>query len=77
VDGADVEGADIYLSTTDNVNIPGIGGQVQGRDVIRCELATTGTSTDCAAVSLYFDGSADLDPPPPNGNSNLDAVDRP
>lgn len=69
LDGVAASGGDIYLSTYGPFTIPGLTGS--GDDVFTCNAATTGPVTDCASVSLFFDGSG-------NGLSdNVDAFDVP
>ena len=55
VNGSYADG-DIYLSTIGSFSVSGLSGT--SSDIFVCESPTTGTSTSCAAFTLFFDGSA-------------------
>jgi FtsP/CotA-like multicopper oxidase with cupredoxin domain len=69
VDGAAVEGGNLYLTTTGAFAVTGLSGADE--DVFRCQGGSRGAATTCGSFSMLFDGSA-------NGvTDDLDAIDRP
>jgi hypothetical protein len=56
VDALDVQGGNVYLSTTDNFSVSGLSGADE--DVFICASTSVGDTTSCNySPSLYFDGS--------------------
>jgi len=70
VDGASVDGGDLYLTTTGGFTANG-SFSGDNNDVFKCNSVGPGAATTCSGFFLFFDASA-------NGISdNIDAIDRP
>ena len=58
VNGASVNESisSIYLTTLGAFSVSGVSGD--GADIFRCNSVTTGSNTNCASFSMFWDGSA-------------------
>lgn len=59
VDAVEIDGGNLYLSTTGSFKLHAALGDLQGKDedIFACEDYTPGANSACAAASVRFDGS--------------------